>query len=173
MKILIAYDGSADAKAAVAWAGSLFDGSIAVVLNVWEGFTEVVDRSGAGLPSALDFEEIDAACEHAAHECALEGSGHARVAGLPAEARCAKRGATIWETILEQAAETDADVIVVGSRGRGTIQSLLLGSVSRALLRHADRPVLVVPASDVAAKRSAPRPLHRKPVDREFFSARL
>ena len=42
MKILIAYDGSPDAKAAVALAGHLFDGSTAVVLTVWEGFSEVV-----------------------------------------------------------------------------------------------------------------------------------
>ena len=37
MKILLAYDGSPDAKAAVALAGHLFDGSTAVVLTVWEG----------------------------------------------------------------------------------------------------------------------------------------
>lgn len=46
MKILICYDGSADAEAAVELAGGLFQGASAVVLSVWEGFSEVLARSG-------------------------------------------------------------------------------------------------------------------------------
>ena len=46
MKILIAYDGSPDAKAAVALAGHLFDRSTAVVLTVWDGFSQVVAGPG-------------------------------------------------------------------------------------------------------------------------------
>jgi nucleotide-binding universal stress UspA family protein len=172
MKILIAYDGSPDAKNAVTLAGDLFDGTPAVVLTVWEGFSQVISRAEAGLTSALDFEQIDAAAERAAHKCAEEGTGHARVSGLPAESRVVRRHGTTWETILEQAADIDADIIVLGSRGLSGVKSLLLGSVSRAVLQHSDRPVLVSPANRTAAKGRHPHPAPSRH-DSAFFSARL
>ena len=40
----------------------------------------------------------------------------------------------------------DAELIVVGRRGRGAVKSLVLGSVSSYVLQHATCPVLVMPA---------------------------
>jgi nucleotide-binding universal stress UspA family protein len=47
--------------------------------------------------------------------------------------------------ICEIAEEIGADPIVVGARGAGRIESMLLGSVSSSLVMHAHSPVLVVP----------------------------
>ncbi len=42
---------------------------------------------------------------------------------------------------------TDSDWIVVGSRGRGGFTSMVLGSVTQALAKHATTPVVVIPAA--------------------------
>lgn len=48
--------------------------------------------------------------------------------------------------IVEVAKKWPADLIVMGSHGRGKIQGLFLGSVSQEVLHHASCPVLVVRA---------------------------
>jgi nucleotide-binding universal stress UspA family protein len=55
------------------------------------------------------------------------------------------RGETVDE-IVAYADSHDVDLIVVGSRGHGTISTALLGSVSRGILQESMRPVLVVRA---------------------------
>jgi len=46
--------------------------------------------------------------------------------------------------IVNDAIEVDADVIVMGSRGRSDIAGLLLGSTAHKVIHLSDRPVLVV-----------------------------
>jgi nucleotide-binding universal stress UspA family protein len=163
MRILVCFDGSADAQAAIQTAGALFAGHEATVLTVWEGLSEVIARTGAGLAAApLDFEDIDRASETAARERADDGCALARVAGLDAQPRTAEQNLTVWGTIIDQADALGADAIVLGSRGLTGVKSLLLGSVSHAVLQHADRPVIVVPGAQVARKRSERRHEHER-----------
>ena len=55
----------------------------------------------------------------------------------------------VWEgepgpAIVEAAAAEDADLVVVGSHGRGRVGRFLIGSVSDHVIRHASAPVLIV-----------------------------
>ena len=54
------------------------------------------------------------------------------------------QGPTV-QTILEQAEKLGAEVIVVGSHGRGKLFDLVVGSVSAEVIRKSPVPVLVVP----------------------------
>jgi len=68
-----------------------------------------------------------------------------RQAGLEATALLIE-GSTV-EALLAQAAELEADLIVVGSHGRGVLGRALIGSVSEGVTRRGERPVLIVPTS--------------------------
>ena len=87
------------------------------------------------------------------YQCALtEELGRARAALAAGEVVAAEQGLTVGTEILEGrpavrildlARARDASLIVVGSRGRGTVTEALLGSVSSEIVHKADRPVLV------------------------------
>ncbi len=157
--ILIAYDGSDDAKAAIERAAELVSGQPATVVTVWEPYIELLTRypAAGGLVAGDDAGEIDDASRSAAEGSAEEGAALARAAGLDASSRAVARQDSIVEALLNEADRINAGAIVTGSRGLGGLGSVLLGSVSHALLQHADRPVLIVPSPKVARKRNEHR----------------
>jgi nucleotide-binding universal stress UspA family protein len=55
-----------------------------------------------------------------------------------------KAAGPVWETIIEIADSHDATTIVMGSRGVTGLRAMFLGSVSNAIVHHADRPTLIV-----------------------------
>ena len=60
------------------------------------------------------------------------------------------QGATA-ETILREAERLSADVVLMGTRARGAVSELFVGSVSKEVLRQSTRPVLLIPPRDVAS----------------------
>lgn len=46
--------------------------------------------------------------------------------------------------LTDMAEEIDADLVIIGARGMGAIESVLVGSVSKALVTRCSKPVLVV-----------------------------
>lgn len=67
----------------------------------------------------------------------------AAVGDTPADVRVVNGPAA--EAIIEAAAEEDAALVVVGSRGRGGLRAALLGSVSYEVAARSRIPVVVVP----------------------------
>lgn len=155
--ILICYDGSEDARAAIEHAAELAPQQAAVVLAVWQPFFHWAARASfglGGLPTFPDSLEIDQASRARAEDVAAEGTELAQQAGLRARSAICAQHTTIAQAILAQAEEIDADAIVMGSRGRSEVKSILLGSVSHDVVQHADRAVVVVPSARVAASRA-------------------
>jgi nucleotide-binding universal stress UspA family protein len=135
-------------------------GESATVLTVWEPFAEMMTRVGVGSGMAMaevDFQELDRTSEEQARGRAEDGVERAKRAGLDASSLVRARQTSVAEAIIAEANGIGARAIVVGTRGLTGVKSLLLGSVSHALLQHADRPVIVVPSPEVAHARAERR----------------
>ena len=147
--VLLCFDGSDDAATAIARAAELLAPRRAVVLTVWEPVATWEPYDPATIVSApvskllsrsLGIDEVGA---EVAEEKVKQGVALASSAGFAAQGRVT-HGKT-WKAICDVADELDAATIVLGARGLSQVASLLLGSVSSAVLVHAKRPVLVVP----------------------------
>jgi nucleotide-binding universal stress UspA family protein len=80
---------------------------------------------------------------HAQHRQIQDYAGRLRNAGIEATALLV-HDATV-RAILQEASDVGADMIVVGSHGKGAMYQLLLGSVSKGVLHKSSLPVLVIP----------------------------
>jgi nucleotide-binding universal stress UspA family protein len=142
MRVLLAIDGSDSAGLAlelvanIGWpAGSeilvaeAVETEAAVFGGPWPALAvDHADRIEDEMRAAAQ-QTVDDACRHLARPGLSVNT--AVLSGRPASA------------IVDRARGMSADLIVLGSRGHGTIESMLLGSVSAEVVDHAPAPVLV------------------------------
>lgn len=146
--VLLCFDGSDDARQAIAEAARLLGPRPAVVVTVrepielWAPYdpATILDAGIAKLASKpLGLDEI---ADQIAQRQLDTGVELAQAAGLQAQGQIA-RGKP-WRAICDLADDVNAAVIVLGARGLSRVQSALLGSVSAAVSVHAGRPVLII-----------------------------
>lgn len=77
-----------------------------------------------------------------------DGSGNLPLpTDLPPDEILIERGNPV-EQILKQCKEKACDMIVMGSRGHSTLADVVMGSITKRVLRRSDKPVLVVRLPD-------------------------
>lgn len=133
--VVVGIDGSeAAADALLAAIGEArLRGTSVVAVHVWD--VPVGDFLDGYAPTG----DAIAACAESAREL-VENA----VAGIEGVETVLRESHAVGETLVEEAAERDAALLVVGSRGLGAVRGLVLGSVSGYCSRHARCPVLVV-----------------------------
>ncbi len=142
-RILIAYDGSPTGAEAVrrgAALAVLCDAEVQI-LTVFHHHSLLEASLSMQRPDELG--NMDDIMRRHAREVAEAGRALAVEAGATA-ARAFVKGGQPARSIVAFAREHAADLIVIGSRGLGSIESFLLGSVSHKVTGLADCPVLVV-----------------------------
>lgn len=137
-KILVAVDMSEHSKKALDYASLLSERCSAelVIANVFDAF-ERVSSSKEKLEKIAETLQKDGweKLESYADEAKAHGVKNVRIERIEGDAA---------ERILDLSKREKPDMIVLGSRGRGTFKKLLLGSVSNKVMHHAGHPVLIV-----------------------------
>ena len=145
--ILIAYDGSDCAAAAIDKVATEFGPREVIILVVSEELERIPFFGTAGVPVEAETMELLAdAAQKGALETAEKGAERARGLGLEASTAVID-GGPIWSAIVEAAEERDAALIAIGSRGLSGVKHVVLGSVSGAVAQHSHRSVLIVHSS--------------------------
>jgi nucleotide-binding universal stress UspA family protein len=147
VKIVIATDGSDSAREALEFGLDLAaeQDATACVVHVAPSVDAMPCASFMVLTPSIPHE----LCEHD-REPLNEAVQIASEKGVDVETELLKGHPA--DEIVAFADTIDADLIVVGTRGHGSIASALLGSVSRDVLHESRRPVLIVRGAHVAAE---------------------
>lgn len=144
--IVVGVDGSAHADRALAHAvdeAVVHGASLTVVLAYLHPRTYALGAHPGPVEWAwLDEEQLRAVAQRELDEAIARAAPPSGVTVTPSLAE-----ASPVEALLAAAEETGADLIVVGSRGRGGFRGLLLGSTSQQVVAHATCPVVVVPVA--------------------------
>ncbi|BBY98993.1 universal stress protein [Mycolicibacterium fallax] len=145
--VVIAYDGTPNARRAVGFAARFLAPHRTVVLTVWQPLRQPTEQASYDLdgpPDPRDPDDVDIALADA-QRTNDEGIALARSSGLPAEPLCVAVRSTVWRTIIDTADRLDADLIITGTRGTTGFRALLQSSIADRVLRRGRRPVLIIP----------------------------
>lgn len=136
MKVLLATDGSRDARAATRFLAGLplaADTALRVLTVV------TFPPSALDIPTVRELRDALTAEARRVAEAARQ-----ELAARWPDARAEVEEGNPKDLILRAAADWPADLVVLGARGLGAVRGFLLGSVSAAVARHVQCPVLVV-----------------------------
>jgi nucleotide-binding universal stress UspA family protein len=152
--LLICYDGSDAAKAALEEAARLFEGRSAVIACYWQPLTSRPGRFAHDLRELVeDPDDVNRREQELAEAVAEEGVVLARAARLVADGQAVEISGPIEEAILMHADELEASAIVIGSRSRSSLHSLLIGNVANEVVQHSNRSVFLTPSPELAQRR--------------------
>jgi nucleotide-binding universal stress UspA family protein len=145
--IVVATDGSTAATAALEAAIELARGSgdRVAVITVWRALQ---GDFGLAYPSTALLDDLLTAERVHAEETLAAAVERCTAAGIDVATRLCTGDPA--DCICAYARELDARLVAMGTHGYGAVMSLLVGSVSSDVIRHAGRPVLIVPESDEA-----------------------
>jgi nucleotide-binding universal stress UspA family protein len=153
-RLLVCYDGSDGAKAALEAAARAFAQHEAVVACYWQPFGASSRRFAIDIRELVqDADDINRREEQVAQQVAAEGARLAGSFGLDADGRAVEIDGPIEEAILSQADEIEAAAIVLGTRSRSSLRSLLIGSIANEIIQRATRPVFLAPSARLAERR--------------------
>lgn len=140
-RILVAVDGSAVADHALREAFRLAAEGHARLRLVH--VVDVVPPASTEL--YVNFEEYRQACLADGRALLDRAAATARQAGVEGEPSLVElRSAPVGDGVVDEAQAWGADLIVLGTHGRGGLRHLLLGSVAEGVVRKAPVPVLLV-----------------------------
>lgn len=151
MTTIICYDGSPSAKRAIMVSARTLRAANAVVLHVWTPPADLLadSFSDPGAIGEMVLPGLEVRVRERADEIAEEGQSLAREHGIEATALVERSRSSYWRTILDVAADCDAELIVLGTHGHHAVESALLGSVAGGVTHHSAVPVMIVPAPAV------------------------
>ena len=155
--LLLCYDGSEDAEYAIEHAGRLLAGRDALVVTVWQPTPALgSSTTHSATDGRFNVVEVDRADADLGERVARDGVRIAQRAGLHPKPVAVEATGPVWRTIVEIGDRHDAATIVMGARGLTGLRPVPLGSVSSAIVHHADRPTLIVGQSTEQTDRSSP-----------------